>query len=70
MSGSSQATAFVTGAVSLIMGKKPTIKASGIKNILFKTGFSNTYLSSLCQSGTALNLKRLKAFFKRQIKEL
>tara|TARA_X000000950_G_scaffold275899_1_gene362949 strand:- start:730 stop:1653 length:924 start_codon:yes stop_codon:yes gene_type:complete len=68
MSGSSQATAFVTGAVSLIMGKEPRIKVNGIKNILFKTGFSNTYLSSLCQSGTALNLKKLKDYLRGENK--
>ena len=64
MTGTSQATAFVSGAVSLILEKKnfnsKEQKFSVTKKLLFQTGYSNTKLSDICLSAKALNIKLLK----------
>ena len=66
MTGTSQATAFVSGAVSLILEKKSfkskNNKFLGVKKILFKTGYHSKRLESLCLSSSALNIKELKKY--------
>ena len=64
MTGTSQATAFVTGAVSLILEKKnyssKEEKFIKVKKLLFKTGYHSNRLKNLCLSSKALNIKGLK----------
>lgn len=70
MTGTSQATAFVTGAVSLILEKKSYLskeeKFTRVKNMLFKTGYHSNRLKSLCLSSKALNIKGLKKYLSQR----
>ena len=64
MTGTSQATAFVSAAVSLILEKKKynskLEKFSSTKRLLFKTGYKMPSLKKLCLSSKALNIRLLK----------
>ena len=65
MTGTSQATAFVSGAVSLILEKRNFSngeqKFKETKKLLFETGYQTNSLRNLCLSAKALNIKSLKA---------
>ena len=64
MTGTSQATAFVSGAVSLILEKKTfssnNDKFFSTKDLLFNTGYRTPILKNICFSSRALNIKALK----------
>lgn len=74
MTGTSQATAFVTAAVSLILEKKRFSsfdqKFSATKKLLFQTGYQTPLLKRICLSAKALNIKSLRQAltFEAQIK--
>ncbi|MCY4523838.1 MAG: S8 family serine peptidase [Halobacteriovoraceae bacterium] len=56
LSGTSQATAFVTGAVALIKSHYPKISPSKIKNIIRKSSDMRPSLQNKCISGGILNI--------------
>ncbi len=64
MTGTSQATAFVSAAVSLILEKKKFHsnyeKFLSTKNLLFQTGYQTSQLREICLSSKALNIKALR----------
>ena len=58
MTGTSQATAFVTGVASLLKSQYPNLSASQIKNILIASTKKLSALKKLCLSGGILNANR------------
>lgn len=55
LSGTSQATAFVTGVASLIKSNFPGLKAQEIKKIIISSAKKETQFLSLCKSGGRLD---------------
>ena len=58
LSGTSQATAFVTGAVALIKSHYPKISPLKIKEIIRKSAEPRPFLKNKCKSGGILNVER------------
>ena len=56
MTGTSQATAFVTGAAALIMSHQPNFKIDDVKKYILKTGDAMTSLAEKTRSSRKLNL--------------
>lgn len=56
MTGTSQATAFVTGAAVLVLAKKPNFKVAEIKKHILSTGDAFTSLASKTRTSRKLNL--------------
>jgi subtilisin family serine protease len=56
MTGTSQATAFVTGAAVLVMAKQEAYKAVDIKKYILSTGDAQTQLASKTRTSRQLNL--------------
>ncbi|MBX3035200.1 MAG: S8 family serine peptidase [Bdellovibrionaceae bacterium] len=56
MTGTSQATAFVTGAAALIMAHKQSFKAEDVKKYVLSTGDAMTSLASKTRTSRQLNL--------------
>ncbi len=56
MTGTSQATAFVTGAAALVMAHKQNFKAEEVKRYILSTGDAQTQLASKTRSSRQLNL--------------
>ncbi|MBL7672328.1 MAG: S8 family serine peptidase [Bdellovibrionaceae bacterium] len=56
MTGTSQATAFVSGAVVLIMANQPAFKSDDIKKYILKTGDAMSSLADKTSSSRRLNL--------------
>lgn len=56
MTGTSQATAFVTGAAVLIMARRPQFEAADIKKYILNTGSSNSALIAKTRTSKVLNL--------------
>lgn len=56
MTGTSQATAFVTGAAVLIMARRPQFNAQDVKRYILNTGDSNSALISKTRTSKTLNL--------------
>lgn len=56
MTGTSQATAFVTGSAVLIMSKKPNFKYSDVKKHILSSGDAFTNLASKTRTSRKLNL--------------
>ena len=56
LTGTSQATAFVSGAAALLMSQYPNLSTSEIKNIINKSAKKEKSLTSKCASGGRLDL--------------
>jgi len=56
MTGTSQATAFVSGAAALVMAKKPNFKFQDVKKHVLSTGDAFTNLASKTRTSRKLNL--------------
>lgn len=56
MTGTSQATAFVTGAAALVMAHKQNFKAEEVKKYILSTGDAQTQLASKTRTSRQLNL--------------
>lgn len=56
MTGTSQATAFVTGAAVLVMAHKQNFKAEDVKKYILATGDAQTQLASKTRTSRQLNL--------------
>jgi thermitase len=56
MTGTSQATAFVTGAAVLVMAHRDPISAEEVKKYILTTGDSQTSLLAKCRTSKQLNL--------------
>ena len=56
MTGTSQATAFVTGAAALVMAHKQSFKAEDVKKYILATGDAQTQLASKTRTSRQLNL--------------
>ncbi|MDG0817776.1 S8 family peptidase [Bdellovibrio svalbardensis] len=56
MTGTSQATAFVTGAAALVMAHKQNFQAEEVKRYILSTGDAQTQLASKTKSSRQLNL--------------
>ncbi len=56
MTGTSQATAFVTGGAVLVMAHKDQISAEDVKKYILATGDSQTSLLAKCRTSKQLNL--------------
>ena len=56
MTGTSQATAFVTGAAALVMAHKQSFKAEDVKKYILSTGDAQTQLASKTRTSRQLNL--------------
>jgi thermitase len=56
MTGTSQATAFVTGAAALAMAHKQSFKAEDVKKYILATGDAQTQLASKTKTSRQLNL--------------
>ncbi len=56
MTGTSQATAFVTGAAVLVLSKKPNFKIEEVKKHILSTGDAFTSLASKTRTSRKLNL--------------
>lgn len=56
MTGTSQATAFVTGAAVLVMAHREQIQAEEIKKYILSTGSSESSLLAKCRTSKQLNL--------------
>lgn len=64
MSGTSQATAFVTGVASLILGSHPKLKPYEVKFLLAKTATSNSSLKNKLRFGKIDAEKAVKESYK------
>ncbi|NUN04817.1 MAG: S8 family serine peptidase [Bdellovibrio sp.] len=56
MTGTSQATAFVSGAAALVMAHKQSFKAEDVKKYILATGDAQTQLASKTRTSRQLNL--------------
>lgn len=56
MTGTSQATAFVTGAAALVMAHKQAFKAEDVKKYILSTGDAQTQLAAKTRTSRQLNL--------------
>lgn len=56
MTGTSQATAFVTGAAVLVMARREQYQAEDVKKYILATGESETSLLAKCRTSKQLNL--------------
>lgn len=56
MTGTSQATAFVTGAAVLVMAKREQYQAEDVKKYILSTGESKSSLIAKCRTSRQLNL--------------
>ena len=56
MTGTSQATAFVTGAAVLVMARRPQLAAADVKKYILNTGTSNTALIAKTRTSKVLNI--------------
>lgn len=56
MTGTSQATAFATGAAALVMAHKQSFKAEDVKKYILATGDAQTQLASKTRTSRQLNL--------------
>ena len=56
MTGTSQATAFVTGAAALVMANKQTFKAPEVKKYILATGDAQSQLAAKTRTSRQLNL--------------
>lgn len=56
MTGTSQATAFVTGAATLVMAHKQSFKAEDVKKYILATGDAQTELATKTKTSRKLNL--------------
>lgn len=56
MTGTSQATAFVSGAAALVMAKKQDFKSESVKKYILSTGDAQTQLASKTRTSRQLNL--------------
>ncbi|HEX7675664.1 MAG TPA: S8 family peptidase [Bdellovibrio sp.] len=56
MTGTSQATAFVTGAAALVMAHKQSFQAEDVKKYILSTGDAQTQLASKTRTSRQLNL--------------
>lgn len=56
MTGTSQATAFVTGAAVLVMSRRDQFKAEDVKKYILATGDSESSLLAKCRTSKQLNL--------------
>lgn len=56
MTGTSQATAFVTGAAALVMAHKQSFKAEDVKKYILATGDAQTQLATKTKTSRQLNL--------------
>ncbi|WII71403.1 S8 family peptidase [Bdellovibrio sp. 22V] len=56
MTGTSQATAFVSGAAALVMAHKQSFDAEGVKKYILATGDAQTQLASKTRTSRQLNL--------------
>lgn len=61
MTGTSQATAFVTGAAVLVMARKPFASVDEVKKHILSTGDSQTSLIAKCRTFRKLNLYKAVA---------
>lgn len=69
LSGTSQATAFVTGVASLIKSNFPDLKASEIKNIIIRSAKKEVQFLALCSSGGRLDARNALLEAKQYISE-
>lgn len=58
MTGTSQATAFVTGVAALIKSQYPQLSPQELKIILTSSAKANTYLKDKCRTGGSLDLPK------------